>query len=335
MKLGIWFEPEMISEDSDLYRAHPDWCLRGPGRAGVRSRHQFVLDMSRKDVRDYLFDAISTVLKQANLEYVKWDMNRHITNIYSGALPADRQGEVYHRYILGVYELMERLIQAFPHVLFEGCSGGGGRFDAGMLYYTPQIWCSDDTDAIERLSIQYGTSFGYPISAVGSHVSAVPNHQTGRITSLETRGIVAMSGTFGYELDINKMTPEEKELVSRQVAEYKRLYTLISDGDYYRLSNPFENKNYTAWQLVSPDKDSSLLNVVQVKVEVCPVPFIIRLQGLDANARYRVQASTQNHTLHFDYQGETYSGAALMNAGLLIPVLQGDYKAVQYLLEKV
>lgn len=335
MKLGIWFEPEMISEDSDLYRAHPEWCLRGPGRAGVRSRHQFVLDMSRQDVRDYLFDAISSVLKQANLEYVKWDMNRHITNIYSGALPADRQGEVYHRYILGVYDLMERLTSAFPHVLFEGCSGGGGRFDAGMLYYTPQIWCSDDTDAIERLSIQYGTSFGYPVSSVGSHVSAVPNHQTGHITPLETRGIVAMSGTFGYELDINKMTPEEKDMVRLQVEEYKRLYPLLADGDYYRLSNPFENTNYTAWQFASPDQSRALLNVVQVKMEVCPVPFVIRLRGLDAKARYRVQASPMNHPTRFDYHGETYSGAALMNAGLLIPVLQGDYSAVQYLLEKI
>lgn len=330
MKLGIWFEPEMISEDSDLYRAHPEWCLRGPGRAGVRSRYQFVLDMSREDVRQYLFDVISGILSSANLEYVKWDMNRHISNIYSGALPAEKQGEVYHRYILGVYDLMERLTSAFPHVLFEGCSGGGGRFDAGMLYYTPQIWCSDDTDAIERLSIQYGTSFSYPISAVGSHVSAVPNHQTGRVTPLATRGIVAMSGTFGYELDINKMTAEEKEIVKEQVARFKEIYSLVSDGDYYRLTDPFKNTNYTAWQFTAPDQSRALLNVVQVKMEVCPVNFLIRLRGLNPEARYCVQAASLNATQRFEHEGTVYTGAALMNAGLLIPLLKGDYAAAQY-----
>ena len=334
MKLGIWFEPEMISEDSDLYRAHPEWCLRGPGRAGVRSRHQFVLDMSRQDVREYLFETISAVLSSANLEYVKWDMNRHISNIYSGALPAERQGEVYHRYILGVYDLMERLTSAFPHVLFEGCSGGGGRFDAGMLYYTPQIWCSDDTDAIERLSIQYGTSFGYPISAVGSHVSAVPNHQTGRITPMATRGIVAMSGTFGYELDINKMSAEEKDIIRQQVEDCKRVYELISDGDYYRLSDPFANHNYTAWQFTAPDKSRALLNVVQVKMEVCPVPFVIRLRGLDPEARYEVKPNSLNAVVREESCG-VYSGASLMKAGLLIPLMKGDYAAAQYEINRV
>ena len=334
MKLGIWFEPEMISEDSDLYRAHPEWCLRGPGRAGVRSRHQFVLDMSRQDVREYLFETISAVLSSANLEYVKWDMNRHISNIYSGALPAERQGEVYHRYILGVYDLMERLTSAFPHVLFEGCSGGGGRFDAGMLYYTPQIWCSDDTDAIERLSIQYGTSFGYPISAVGSHVSAVPNHQTGRITPMATRGIVAMSGTFGYELDINKMSAEEKDIIRQQVEDCKRVYELISDGDYYRLTDPFTNHNYTAWQFTAPDQNRALLNVVQVKMEVCPVPFVIRLRGLDPEAHYEVKPNSLNSVMKEESCG-VYSGASLMKAGLLIPLLKGDYAAAQYEIKRV
>lgn len=334
MKLGIWFEPEMISEDSDLYRAHPEWCLRGPGRAGVRSRHQFVLDMSRQDVREYLFETISAVLSSANLEYVKWDMNRHVSNIYSGALPAERQGEVYHRYILGVYDLMERLTSAFPHVLFEGCSGGGGRFDAGMLYYTPQIWCSDDTDAIERLSIQYGTSFGYPISAVGSHVSAVPNHQTGRITPMATRGIVAMSGTFGYELDINKMSAEEKDIIRQQVEDCKRVYELISDGDYYRLSDPFANHNYTAWQFTAPDQNRALLNVVQVKMEVCPVPFVIRLRGLDPEAHYEVKPNSLNAVMKEESCG-VYSGASLMKAGLLIPLMKGDYAAAQYEINRV
>ena len=193
MKFGIWFEPEMISEDSDLYRAHPDWALTVPGRSFTRARHQLVLDFSREDVRTYIFDRMCEILESANIEYVKWDANRHLTDVWSAKLPADRQGEVFHRYILGLYDFLEKLTQRFPNLLIEGCSGGGGRFDAGMMYYHPQIWCSDDTDAIERLDIQYGTSFGYPISTVGSHVSVCPNHQTGRSVSMKTRGVVALS----------------------------------------------------------------------------------------------------------------------------------------------
>ena len=199
MKFGIWIEPEMVNEDSRLYREHPDWALTIPGRKPCRSRNQLVLDMSRSEVRDYVFDSIAAVLKSANVEYVKWDMNRSICDVYSAVLPKERQGEVYHRYVLGIYDLMERFTSSFPNILFEGCSGGGGRFDPAILYYSPQIWCSDDTDGIERLEIQYGTSFFYPISAVGSHVSAIPNHQTGRRTPLATRGVVAMAGSFGYE----------------------------------------------------------------------------------------------------------------------------------------
>ena len=202
MKFGIWFEPEMISEDSELYRNHPEWSIQIPDRKPVRSRFQLVLDMSREDVQNYLFDAISNILKSADISYVKWDMNRSINDWYSEELDSKHQGELPHRYVLGLYALLERLTSAFPDVMFEGCSGGGGRFDAGMLYYCPQIWCSDDTDAFERTKIQYGTSYIYPISATGSHVSTVPNHQTGRITPFETRGITAMAGSFGYELDL-------------------------------------------------------------------------------------------------------------------------------------
>ena len=317
MKFGIWFEPEMISEDSDLYRAHPDWCLHIPGRDPLRNRYQLTLDMSRADVRDYLYERLSAILSSANIAYVKWDMNRSMADVYSVLLPADRQGEVYHRYILGLYELLERIESAFPDVLFEGCSGGGGRFDPGMLYYHPQIWCSDDSDAIERLEIQYGTSFCYPVSTMGAHVSAVPNHQTGRVTPLNTRGVVAMSGTFGYEMDLGKMTAEEKEEVKVQIETFKKYYDLISYGDYYRLSNPAQNHRYTAWQFVSEDKKKALLNYVSVLPQANPAPIIIKLRGLDPNTRYSID-------------GKVLTGAALMQAGIRMPRLQGDHQALQW-----
>ncbi|MDE7361955.1 MAG: alpha-galactosidase, partial [Oscillospiraceae bacterium] len=247
MKFGIWFEPEMVSEDSDLYRAHPDWAIKIPSRKPIRSRFQLVLDMTNPEVREYLFNAVSAILNSADISYVKWDFNRHITDWYTPTLPKDNLGEMPHRYILGLYELLERLTSAFPNVLFEGCSGGGGRFDAGMLYYTPQIWCSDDTDAFERTVIQYGTSFFYPVSAVGSHVSAVPNHQTGRVTPFESRAAVAMAGSFGYELDLGKLSDDEKNAVRGQISRFKKYGTLIHNGLYYRLSDPF-SENIAAWE---------------------------------------------------------------------------------------
>lgn len=324
MKFGIWFEPEMINEDSDLYRAHPEWCLKTPGRKGNRSRYQFILDMTREDVREYLYTSITEILQQANIEYIKWDMNRHMANVYSALLPPERQGEVYHRYVLGLYDLMERLVTENPNVLFEGCSGGGGRFDAGMLYYTPQIWTSDNTDAVDRLRIQYGTSFGYPISSMGAHVSAVPNHQTGRITPLNTRGVVAMSGTFGYELDINKMTEEEKVMVKEQVATYKRNYDIVNYGDYYRLTNPYSTKRYVVWQFVSEDKKRSFLNFVLTKPELNGDIITFRLQGLEERTVYRVIGTD-----------EVYTGQALMKAGYHLKEQFGDYTAVQIELEAV
>ena len=236
VKFGIWIEPEMVSEDSDLYRKHPDWALTVPGRNPVRSRNQLVLDFSRKEVVDEIYDHICKVLDQGNIEYVKWDMNRSLMDVYSSV--TRDQGRVLHDYVLGLYDFLERLVQRYPNLLIEGCSGGGGRFDAGMMYYTPQIWCSDNTDAIDRLRIQYGTSFGYPVSVVGSHVSAVPNHQTGRKTPLHTRGVVAMSGTFGYELNLMKLSEEEKQEIREQIAEYKSYAPIIQNGLYYRLSNP-------------------------------------------------------------------------------------------------
>lgn len=333
LKFGIWFEPEMINEDSDLYRTHKDWCLKTPVRDASRARYQYVLDMTREDVRIYLFESISKILEEANISYVKWDMNRHLTNIYSVNLPAQRQGEVYHRYVLGLYELLEQLITKFPNVLFEGCSGGGGRFDAGMLYYTPQIWCSDNTDAAERLKIQYGTSFGYPISTVGSHVSAVPNHQTGRITPLAMRGITAMAGTFGYELDLTKLTEEEKEEIKTQLAVYKRYYEMIQKGFYYRLTDLQKQFRYAAWEFVSEEKQTALLQFVLLQPE-CNAPVtIVKMRGLAEDKLYQAEFlygdKTAQQWFLNEVSGTCYRGSALMYAGFRLPELKGEYTALQ------
>ena len=318
MKFGIWFEPEMISEDSDLYRAHPDWALTIPGRPFSRARHQLVLDFSREDVRTYIFERMCEILESANIEYVKWDANRHLTDVWSAQLPADRQGEVFHRYILGLYDFLEKLTQRFPDILIEGCSGGGGRFDAGMMYYHPQIWCSDDTDAIERLEIQYGTSFGYPVSTVGSHVSVCPNHQTGRSVSMKTRGIVAMAGTFGYELDITKLSEDDKEMVKVQVEEFKKYYDLIQNGDYYRLTDDGSKSPYVAWEFAAADQSEALLNVVVLRAKANPMLHTVLVKGLKPDAVYRVEGTE-----------EEYLGAALMSGGYPVPVLWDDYQSIQ------
>ena len=324
MKFGLWVEPEMVSSNSDLYKVHPDWALQVPGRAPTIGRGQLVLDMSREDGVEYLYRVLSDLLNKHDIDYIKWDMNRHLSDVYSLALPPRRQGEVYHRYMLGVYALLERLTQEHPQVLFEGCSGGGGRFDAGMLYYHPQIWCSDDTDAIERLRIQYGTSFGYPIRAMGSHVSACPNHQTGRSTPLNTRAVVAMSGTFGYELDPNILTDVEKDEIRRQIRLFKRYQPLISQGNYFRLTNAMTDGTFTAWQFAAKDQSSTLVNVVVVSPAPNPYPIHIRLKGLDPEGRYRESGS-----------GKEYSGAALMYGGYTLPILFGDYPAIQLYFERV
>ncbi|NCB91723.1 MAG: alpha-galactosidase [Clostridia bacterium] len=323
MKFGLWFEPECISEDSDLYRAHPDWAIQIPGRKPSRSRYQLILDMSREDVREYLFKKMTQVLDSANIEYVKWDMNRHISDVYSAKLPKERQGEVCHRYMLGLYELLEKLVTRYPDILWEGCSGGGGRFDLGMLYYSPQIWCSDDTDAVERVKIQYGTSFAYPISTVGSHVSAVPNHQTGRNTLLETRGNVAMAGSFGYELDLNLLSDEEKEEVKEQIKKFKKYYTLTHEGEYYRLTNPFENHLYAAWEFVAPDQSEALIHGVQTMAQPNSPSQNIPVKGLDPEKMYEVNGSLVR------------SGRALMAGGLNLPRQEGDYLPVEFYIKEV
>lgn len=281
------------------------------------------LDLSNPEVVDYLYHVLGKILGENHIEYVKWDMNRSICDWYTEGLPKGRQKEVPHRYVLGLYELLERLTGDFPEVLFEGCCGGGGRFDAGMLYYCPQIWCSDDTDAYERTFIQYGTSFFYPVSAVGSHVSAVPNHQTGRSTSLKTRGIVAMAGSFGYELDLNRLSDAEKEEVAEQVKEYKKYQKLIYDGRYYRLSNPFEDK-MAAWSWVSEDKKQALVHGVVFRAAPNTLRRRLRLSGLEEQAKYRTADS-----------GTVYTGAALMAGGVLLPWMSGDDTAFEVCLTMV
>lgn len=319
IEFGIWFEPEMISEDSDLYREHPEYVLRIPGRNPARSRNQLVLDFSRKEVRDHIFEQMCKVLDQGNIEYLKWDMNRSLEDIYS---PDKEMGRVTYDFVLGVYDFLERLQQRYPDLLIEGCASGGGRFDAGMLYYTPQIWCSDNTDALDRTKIQYGTSFFYPIATMGAHVSAVPNHQTGRTTSLHTRGVVAMGGTFGYELNPGLLSDEEKAEIKEQVRVFKDYATLVRDGAYYRLSNPHQDA-FTAWQFVSEDKSETLLSVVMNEVHGSKNLYYVRLKGLQPEAQY--------------YNEETnicYYGSTLMKAGIVLPVMKGNEPAYQLHLRK-
>ena len=323
MKFGLWFEPEMVSEDSDLYRNHPDWAIQIPGRKPMRSRYQLVLDMSNPEVVDYLYGVMSAILRENHIEYVKWDMNRSISDWYTATLSRGRQMEMPHRYVLGLYELLEKLTSEFPDVLFEGCSGGGGRFDAGMMYYCPQIWCSDDTDAHERTFIQYGTSFFYPTSTVGSHVSAVPNHQTGRITSIETRGVVAMAGSFGYELDLNQLSEEEKTVVAKQVTHYKEYQSLIYNGDYYRLANPFED-GMSAWSWISEDKKTILVQGVLFRAKPNVLRKTLRLMGLEAKKNYKI-AGTE----------EVYTGVALMSGGVLLQRAVGDDVSFEIVLKEI
>lgn len=323
MKFGIWFEPEMVSEDSELYRTHPEWAIQIPNRKPTRSRYQLVLDMTRQDVRDYLFKVISDVLSSADISYVKWDMNRSICDWYSAELPVENMGEMQHRYVLGLYELLDRLTSEFPHILFEGCSGGGGRFDAGILYYCPQIWCSDDTDAYERTKIQYGTSFFYPISTIGSHVSIVPNHQTGRITPFETRAVTAMSGSFGYELDLNTLSEEEKNAVVEQNKRFKKYGPLIHNGRYYRLSNPMTDK-FAIWSFVSENSGEVLVHGMIFRTEPNMTRYSVKLRGLISDKKYVV-----------DGDNTIYTGKALMEGGILLPKPWGDFFPIELHLKAV
>ena len=316
MDFGIWFEPEMISPDSDLYRAHPDWAIRLPGRTPVQSRNQYVLDLSRPDVREYVYESVAAILRSANITYVKWDMNRQLSDLGSAWLAADSQGELSHRFVLGLYELQEKLVTEFPDLLLENCSSGGGRFDPGMLYYSPQIWCSDDTDAIERLVIQEGTALVYPLSAIGAHVSACPNHMLKRSTPFETRGHVALAGTFGYELDVTKLDHEELAMIPVQVELYHKYNDLIRSGDYYRIASYRENHSHDCWAVAAKDGSEVLLTWVQVFARPNVHSRRVRLQGFDPKSRYRLEGT-----------GQIYSGEMLLYGGFLMENLQGDYQS--------
>ncbi|MFR2794752.1 MAG: alpha-galactosidase [Eisenbergiella sp.] len=336
MKFGIWFEPECISEDSDLYRAHPDWAVQIPGRKPNLSRNQLILDFSREDVQEYIIERLSAVLDSAPISYVKWDFNRSICDKFSANLSAGRQGEMAHRFVLGLYRVLEELLERYPHLLLEGCSGGGGRFDTGMLYYSPQIWCSDDTDAIERLQIQYGTSFAYPVNTMGAHVSAVPNHQTGRVTPIATRACVAMAGTFGYELDVNKMTDEEKEAVKRQIQIFKEQYDLISYGDYYRLTD-VQKSSCAVWETAAKDGSEALVSAVWQHVQATPAFLNVKVRGLCEDGMYRVMrtALKKKDAGAQEKEEQVISGSSLMHGGLPIPAADGEYAAWQIYLERI
>lgn len=315
MKFGIWFEPEMISPDSELYRKHPEWAIQVRGRDMTMSREQYVLDYSNKEVRDCVYGMMKNILDNANIEYIKWDMNRQLTEVGSTSLPKNRQRELWHRYVLGVYDLMNRLTTDYPHILLENCSGGGARFDAGMLYYSPQIWCSDDTDAIERLKIQHGTTICYPASAMGAHVSDCPNHTVGRSTPFSTRGNVAMVGTFGYELDVTRIPQEDRDAIPAQIAEFNKYNPIIRTGDQYRIGNVFEDNMWDAWIFVAKDKSEAVFTFVQVLGRPNYRSRRIKLKGLDPKSAYKNMET-----------GEVLNGCALMNSGIFVS-LDGDFKS--------
>ena len=343
MKFGIWFEPEMVSPDSDLYRAHPDWAIRIPGREPIQLRNQYVLDLSRKEVRDTVYDMVAAVLRSANIEYVKWDMNRTLTDFGSACLGAENQDELCHRYVLGLYEMQDRMTTDFPYLLLENCSSGGARFDPGMLYYSPQIWCSDDTDAVERLMIQEGTSLIYPLSTMGAHVSVVPNHVVGRNTSFETRGNVALAGTFGYELDITKLSEKDKADIPHQIALYHKYNDLIRRGDYYRIASYRENHLYDCYSVVSKDKTEALITYVQVLKVPDDRSRILRIPGLDPDKEYAIIVDRTTDIFPEDDKTMTLPvgprtrmrGDALMNAGLPMPNFWGDFRSALIYLSEI
>ena len=319
LQFGLWFEPEMVSPDSDLYRAHPDWCLHVEGRPRTQGRQQLILDLSRPEVQEYIISAVSAVLSSAGVDYVKWDMNRNMTEAFSVVLPPERKKETQHRYMLGLYHVLETITSAFPDVLFESCSGGGGRFDPGMLFYMPQTWTSDDTDAVERLKLQYGTSFVYPASSMGAHVSAVPNHQTGRTVPLKMRGDVALGGNFGFELDPGKLLPEELEEAKQMVSRVKSLRDLTRRGTFWRLLSPFEGQ-VTAWSFVSENRKEVLLCAYSALSVPNSAPTRVCLHGLIPEAGYKTE------------DGRLFSGAALMYHGITLP-LRGDFSSTVLLLK--
>ncbi|MBO4858869.1 MAG: alpha-galactosidase [Treponema sp.] len=332
LKFGIWFEPEMISPDSDLYRAHPDWAIQIPGREPGMSRQQLVLDIVNKDARNYAYESVAKILRSANIEYVKWDMNRQLSDLGTPSLPADQLGEYFHRYVLALYEMQERLVTEFPNLLLENCSGGGARFDPGMFYYSPQIWCSDDTDAIERLSIQEGTALVYPLSTMGAHVSVCPNHACGRVTPFKTRGYTALAGTFGYELDITKLSDDDRAEIKNQVALYKKYSYLVREGDYYRIASYSQNNEFDSWMCVSKDKSKALLTFVQVLNHPNCKTRMLKLSGLLPEKKYKISYPDDDQE---KYPPMELSGLTLMNAGLPIRREWGDFQGKLIFIERI
>ncbi len=336
LKFGIWVEPEMTNFDSELYRAHPDWILHVPDYQPSCGRHQLVLDLSRADVREYILDAMRKIFSSAPIDYVKWDMNRHMTESFSAKLPAERQPETQHRYILGLYEIMEKLTAEFPDILFESCSGGGGRFDAGILYYMPQTWTSDNTDAVCRLSIQAGTGLAFPIISQGAHVSVTPNHQVGRVTPLQMRTFVAMAGTFGYELDITKMSDAEKSEVRNYVELYKEIRPTIQLGKFTRL---LTGGNEYAWQF-SDDKKIIVMYFKILSKPAEPIR-ILKLAGLDAEKLYTLKKYLPPKKLSVDggpqkisFEEKSFYGDELMNFGIAVEKIETDFAAYMWIFEK-
>ena len=323
MEFGLWFEPEMVSVDSKLYRKHPDWCLHVPDRNRSEGRNQLVLDLSRKEVCDFMIEAVSKILTSAPITYVKWDMNRHMTEIGSAALPSERQRETAHRYMLGLYYVLEEITSRFPDVLFESCSGGGGRFDPGMLYYMPQVWTSDNTDAVSRLKIQYGTSIVYPAITMGAHVSAVPNHQMHRVASLDMRGHVAMAGNFGYELDLTEVTAKERAQVKEQIRLYKDIQVLVQFGYFYRLLSPFEG-HQAAWMYVAEDQSEAVVFWYQVLAEPNAPLASVRLKGLNPDCDYKEIGTDK-----------VYGGDELLYTGIAIPRVRGDFHSLLWRFKRV
>lgn len=318
IKFGLWFEPEMVSEDSNLYREHPDWAVQIPGRKPALGRNQLVLDFTRKEIIDNIYSQMESILKTSNIEYIKWDMNRHLTDVYTSSLPPDQQGEFYHRYVLGVYQLLERINQNFPNLLIEGCSGGGGRFDAGILYYVAQNWLSDDTDAAERAKIQWGASYGYPTSTMGSHVTASPNGLTKRSIGINTRSAVAMCGTYGFELDLSKVEALDKIVIMNEISNHRKYFDIFNYGDFYRLVTPFNSDYFTAWMHVSQDKKRAILTIIQLYTRPSSYHLYIRLRGLDPAKQYVLSNDKQ-----------AYYGDVLMNAGYIFNANGGDYISTQ------
>jgi alpha-galactosidase len=342
IKFGLWIEPEMVSAESDLFRAHPDWAIGIQGRPRTESRQQLVLDMSRPDVVDHLEAVLTSILESSPISYIKWDMNRNITEPYGSLLPPERQGEFFHRYILGVYELYRRLTTRFPDILFESCSGGGGRFDPGMLAFAPQAWTSDDTDAVERLRIQWGTSMAYPLSSMAAHVSAVPNHQVGRMTSLATRAAVAFFGVFGYELDPMVLSDADRTEIAAQVAFYAKHRDAFQRGRFVRLESPFSgDRDQVSWMVVAPDEASAVVGVYRILNRPSPEGHRVRLRGLDPAATYRVSGWPDADDALIAANAGLRSGAELMAAGLRLDrerhyaATLGDFWARLFVLERV